>query len=142
MLLVEQRQHGFFYTVGGAIRHGETSTETVIREVKEETGLRIVPERLLYLYEVLYHDPVLETDSCCHEINFFYLVELSETQRESLESQLMADASQLDLSPQEALTWVPYRELAKHTVYPTFLAQRLNRPMPRTVEHIIDTRGV
>jgi len=35
---------------GGAAEEGESATETAIREVREETGLNVVPERLSGVY--------------------------------------------------------------------------------------------
>ena len=38
---------------GGRVQDGEAITEALVREVAEETGLDVVPERLLYVAEVV-----------------------------------------------------------------------------------------
>ena len=39
---------GLWESAGGKVEEGETLEEAVIREVSEETGLSVLPERLLY----------------------------------------------------------------------------------------------
>lgn len=39
---------GLWESAGGKVEEGETLEEAVIREIFEETGLNVVPERLLY----------------------------------------------------------------------------------------------
>ena len=49
------REEGFDYTLpGGAVEEGENLIEAVIREVKEETGLDIVPGNILTINEALF----------------------------------------------------------------------------------------
>ena len=55
---------------GGRVRDGEPITQALIREVKEETGLRVMPLRLLYVAEVVGMYGV-------HDLNLVWLVELS-----------------------------------------------------------------
>ena len=40
-LMVRNDQADYFYSVGGRIKFGETAEEAVIREVEEETGIRM-----------------------------------------------------------------------------------------------------
>ncbi len=41
--------YGTYYLLpGGGVEHGESPEEAIIREVKEECGLEIVPERLIF----------------------------------------------------------------------------------------------
>ena len=55
---------------GGRVRDGEPITQALIREVREETGLRVMPLRLLYVAEVVGMYGV-------HDLNLVWLVELS-----------------------------------------------------------------
>jgi 8-oxo-dGTP pyrophosphatase MutT (NUDIX family) len=45
-VLLQHRTDGLWGLPGGAIEPGETPAESIVREVREETGLEVVPERL------------------------------------------------------------------------------------------------
>ena len=42
------RQWGGYSLIGGGVEKGETIEESIIREVKEETGLTIVPDKIIH----------------------------------------------------------------------------------------------
>lgn len=42
----------FWGTPGGALDPGETSGQAVVREIREELGVEIVPERILAVYSI------------------------------------------------------------------------------------------
>jgi 8-oxo-dGTP diphosphatase len=50
VLLVQQRDDAVWSTPGGAIEPDETPADAVVREVWEETGLIVSPERVLGVY--------------------------------------------------------------------------------------------
>jgi ADP-ribose pyrophosphatase YjhB (NUDIX family) len=50
VLLVQQRDDGVWSTPGGAIEFDETPANAVVREVREETGLVVVPRRLFGVF--------------------------------------------------------------------------------------------
>lgn len=50
---------------GGGMEFGETAEESVIREIKEETGMNVKPEKLLFVHEYL--QPPL------HALELFFL---------------------------------------------------------------------
>lgn len=50
VLLHQRSDDGRWGLPGGAIEPGEEPAQAVIREVYEETGLRVVPERLVGIY--------------------------------------------------------------------------------------------
>jgi 8-oxo-dGTP pyrophosphatase MutT (NUDIX family) len=50
VLLVQQRDDGAWSTPGGAIEMDETPADAVVREVWEETGLLVTPQRLIAVY--------------------------------------------------------------------------------------------
>ena len=47
VLLHRSRDDGNWYLIGGAMDPGEEPAEAVVREVREETGLIVVPERIV-----------------------------------------------------------------------------------------------
>lgn len=54
---------------GGRVQDGESITDALMREVAEETGLNVVPERLLYVAEVV-------GSYGTHDLNLIWLAEL------------------------------------------------------------------
>ena len=55
VLLHRSSDDGRWYVVGGAIDPGEEPADAAVREVLEETGLHVVPERIVGVYA----DPVV-----------------------------------------------------------------------------------
>jgi 8-oxo-dGTP pyrophosphatase MutT (NUDIX family) len=50
VLLQRAADDGRWYTIGGAVDPGEELGDAVVREVFEETGLRVAPERVVGVY--------------------------------------------------------------------------------------------
>jgi 8-oxo-dGTP pyrophosphatase MutT (NUDIX family) len=69
VLLHRSADDGRWYTVGGAVDPGEEPADAAVREVREETGLHVVPERVVGVYSdplVTYPngDKVLYVSTC------------------------------------------------------------------------------
>jgi 8-oxo-dGTP pyrophosphatase MutT (NUDIX family) len=50
VLLHRSSDDGKWYTIGGAVEPGEDPADAAVREAKEETGLDVVPERIVGVY--------------------------------------------------------------------------------------------
>ena len=72
-LLVVEDEDGF-YTIGGAIQVGERTEEAVIREVKEELGVKAQARQLAFVVENRFEQAGVHF----HNIEFHYLVDLLE----------------------------------------------------------------
>ncbi len=64
----------YFYSIGGGVHLGETSEQAVIREVKEETGMKYEVERLAFIRECMYHGKTAFSGKQCHIVEFYYLM--------------------------------------------------------------------
>lgn len=49
--MVGNERADYLYSVGGRIKFGETAEEAVIREVLEETSVRVAVDRLGFIHE-------------------------------------------------------------------------------------------
>jgi ADP-ribose pyrophosphatase YjhB (NUDIX family) len=75
LLVSRERRQGVEHVLlpGGRVQNGESITEALVREVTEETGLDVVPERLLYVAEVVGRHGV-------HDLNLVWLATPSDPQ--------------------------------------------------------------
>ena len=79
ILMVKNRASDYFYSVGGRIKMGEIAEEAVVREVFEETGVRLNVRRLAFLHEnVFYGDSPAKRGQLVYEISFYFLMDVPE----------------------------------------------------------------
>ena len=106
VLFARTRGQALAYTVGGKVKEGETDEEALIREVKEETGVDLIPEsiRFYFLFQGPCHGYVegtllkmlcftadfIGTPTPCGEIE--QLVELDESDIGKGRTTVMGDA--------------------------------------------------
>lgn len=72
VLLASNRNKNAFYLPGGKLEQGETSLEALVREIEEELALRLIPERLRFLFHITAlafgaSDTIMEQDCFTYE---------------------------------------------------------------------------
>ena len=115
MLLLENDRDPYLYTVGGAVKIGETSEEAVRRECTEEIGVSYRTSRLAVVQEEFYREgdgKGGELDA--HELGFFYVMEPRGTTEGVLESSASEGLT-------ERVRWIPLDELGSYDIVPPFL---------------------
>ena len=133
----------YLYTVGGRIQFGETAEEAVVREVFEETGLKLEVDRLGFIHEnFFYGDSSYNMGQPVYEISLIFYMKVPE------DFQLVSLDSPGD-NRQEHLFWIsagsdPANDaldtLEKITIYPGFLRTELMNPVDG-VRHIVTRDG-
>ncbi len=73
VLMVGNERADYLYSVGGRIKFGETAEEAVVREVFEETGVKMTIDRLGFVHEnYFYGDSPSNSSKLIYEISFFF----------------------------------------------------------------------
>lgn len=117
LLVIRYRdEHGDFYALpGGSQRHGESLTETVVREVAEETGAIIVAGPLRFVRECRGSPDARGIPADLHQIELFFACELISD---------LGSATDLDPGQAEAL-WLTIADLRTRCSFPQALLDAL-----------------
>lgn len=134
VLLNRAQTDSFWILPGGRAELGESSEQTLLREMQEELGVIVKIDRLLWLVEGFF--------SCenvpCHEIAFYYLVSLPNGH-----DKLSLNQFEIEDGGEEILfKWFPLEEIPDMEIFPSFLLTGL-QSLPDCVQHIVheDTRS-
>ncbi|WP_421359191.1 NUDIX hydrolase [Agrobacterium rosae] len=120
---------------GGRAEIGESSEETILREIKEELHVEARIERLLWSAESFFSYG--EYDA--HELAFYYLIHLEQAFpfHESEIVHRVVDGVDIEFR------WLPatVSALMEHDLRPEFIAKRINA-LPQRHEHLIVREGL
>ncbi len=133
-VLVERLETLDFWTLpGGQVELGETSEDTLRREMLEEIGVKVEVERLLWVAESFYR---FEGDPC-HEITFYYLMHLPPgCDLRDRDEPLLGAEGPLPL----VFKWLSLDTLEQTRIEPAFLRKGL-LSLPETIEHLVLAQG-
>ncbi len=114
---------GYYYTVGGRIRFGETAEQAVVREVYEETGTRLEVDRLGFVHEALfYSDTPGKAGRLVYETAYFFYMKVPDGFEPHGDGR------------EETLHWIdPFSDVK---YYPEFFREELKAPH-EGVKHIV-----
>ncbi|WP_242840374.1 NUDIX domain-containing protein [Ruminococcus albus] len=78
LLMAYSDDAGYLYTVGGRVKFGETAEQAIVREVFEETGVKLGIDRLGFIQEnYFYCDVPSNKGKLIYEVDYFFLHESS-----------------------------------------------------------------
>jgi len=127
--LFVQREKGSdeYALPGGHVKIGETSEDALIREYKEETGVDITCNRLIWVEESFWN----WGRKSAHTIVFYHLISLEN------ESEITDEYFELHKDNCNVLLqWVPIDEVKNLTIYPNFIKNKINM-ISNNIEHFI-----
>ena len=129
ILMVGNDKNDYLYSVGGRIKFGETAEEAVVREVFEETGVKMEIDRLGFVHEnYFYGDAPQNLDKLIYEISFYFYMKVSDDFTPLCESFT-------ENNTKEYIKWVSLDE--EITMYPEFFRTELKNPTD-TVMHLVN----
>lgn len=79
LLMAYSDDADYLYTVGGRVRFGETAGQAIVREVFEETGVKLGIDRLGFIQEnYFYGDVPSNKGKLIYEVDFFFYMKVPE----------------------------------------------------------------
>ncbi len=133
ILMVGNDRVDYLYSVGGRIKFGETSEEAVVREVFEETGVKMKVDRLGFIHEnYFYGDAASNLGKLVYEISYFYYMKVPE----DFEPVCM---SMTEDDHEEFLRWIDVNDSIKY--YPEFFRTELLHPEHGVKHFVKDERA-
>ena len=122
----------YLYSVGGRIKFGETAEEAVVREVLEETGIRMEIDRLGFVHEnYFYGDAKTNLGKLVYEISFFFYMKVPADFEPECSSSTEDDSK-------EFLRWIDVDDPIKY--YPEFFRTELKSPSEGVKHFVTDGR--
>lgn len=118
-ILVQRDKDGNEYALpGGHIKLGETLTDGLIREFKEETGADIVPRRMLWSEECFWE----WNGKKAHNLSFYHLIELLPGADIPDNGEFVSHKDNCNV----LIGWIPVTKLQNIIIYPEFLKEEIH----------------
>lgn len=128
ILMVENGRNDYLYSVGGRVKFGETTEEAIIREVWEETGVKMEIDRLGFVHENYFvGDATVNSGKLIYEISFYFYMKVPDDF--SLKNDIFTEED-----GEEYLKWISPDD--ERTIYPAFFRTELLHPK-NTVQYFI-----
>ncbi len=127
-LMVRSSQSGYYYSVGGRLKFGETAQQAVKREVREETGADLEIDRLGFIQENYFMGDIpSQLGKEYYELAFYFYMKTPEDFQPVCESFAEGGA-------REQLHWITKDE--PQTIFPAFFRTMLDIS-DHTIRHLV-----
>lgn len=133
VLFAGNEKNDYLYSVGGAVKMGESAEQAVVREISEETGVKYEIDRLAVIHEnFFYENNGTSQQLNCHEICLYFLMKSRGTQA--------LNSNSYTQGCRENMYWIPIKDLKKYKAFPTFMADYLAGEHREIVHIVTDER--
>lgn len=130
ILMAKNATANYYYSVGGRVAFDETSQQAVVRECKEELGITLEVDKLLFIHENFFTEKFHY-----HEISLYFLMK----QSDKLDN-ITTRSKSLDSNVEEQFDWLDIDKLKNIHLFPAFFKTELKN-LPNEVKHIIETES-
>lgn len=117
-LLVQKDRDGNEYALpGGHIKIGETLEAGLLREIKEELGIKVECKKLLWSEECFWK----WNGKQAHNMAFYYLIDLCEDLNIPVNGEFISQKDNCDV----VIGWMPLERIQYITIYPEFIKKEI-----------------
>lgn len=120
--------HAFWTLPGGRCELGESSTEALLRELREELRIEVVIGRLLWVVENFFRFDATDF----HELGLYYEISLPDETEHLRRGQTYRT---MDGAMEIMFAWFPVSDLARISLVPSFLQDSLHH-LPESTQRI------
>jgi len=131
LLIMQDQGQPYYYVPGGRIKMNEKSEDAVKREIREELGIEVNVNRMLWVNENFFEVETLQERF--HEVCFFYLLEI-EDENALTHSEFVVDEE----GKIHTYYWKNLEEIKYINLYPQFLREKVV-DLPLHIKHIVET---
>ncbi len=131
MLFIQSKEDNYYYMIGGAVHHGETSKSCIEREVFEESGIMAHAKYLAVVCENFFKGRGGKIDGLdCHTLEFYYFMEIENM-----------DHLKEKTDTGEELIWLSLEDVEKSNIKPAFIKERIHEILKsKQTIHILEER--
>ena len=128
VLMVKNLRSDYIYSLGGRLKFGESARQGVVREVEEETGIRLEIDRLGFIHENFFIGSTpSKMNRQVYEITFYFYMKVpGDFHIETHTATADGDG--------ETLVWLDWHSDEKY--YPQFFKTELDTPS-QEIKHIV-----
>lgn len=128
VLMVKNLRSDYIYSLGGRLKFGESAAQGVVREVEEETGIRLEIDRLGFVHENFFTGSTpSKMNRQVYEITFYFYMKVPR------DFNIETDTATAD-GDGETLVWLDWHSDEKY--YPQFFKAELDNPS-QEIKHIV-----
>ncbi len=127
VLMVKNLRSDYIYSLGGRLKFGEDARSGVVREVYEETGIKMEVDRLGFIHENFFIGSTpSKMDAEVYEITFYFYMKVP--------YDFWLETGVETADDKETLVWLDWHSDEKY--YPQFFRTELDNPS-QEIKHIV-----
>ena len=129
-LVIRVNDANYYHLPGGHVVIGETSEQTLLREIKEETGIEVTVNNLVVINEQFYS----KQDSSHHALIFYYQVK--PVRKIETKNSIRMEQGEIGMIKNE-LTWFTRDELKNIDLRPELIKNLIIKNELNSLRHIV-----